>query len=168
MNLRLTAARVPAPAVVPDEHRFRELLGAEQWDCLPAPIRKRFSRKLGDAETATYVGEVAETRLTWTGRVFAQLARLFGSPLPLEPGVRTAAAVGDRGRTDPRSAVDAHLRATGGFPQVGRSAAFRRPDGARGMRAVRCRDVAACVEQRALCSEAAAVRASGRGCCRAG
>jgi len=51
---------------------------------LPAAIRRRFSRHLADGERMVYLGEVAATHMTFTGRLVAQLARLVGAPLPLE------------------------------------------------------------------------------------
>ena len=53
---------------------------------LPAPIRRRFSRHLADGERVVYLGHVAATHMTLAGRLIAQLARLVGAPLPLEPG----------------------------------------------------------------------------------
>jgi len=132
MSPPLTAARAAAPAASRDEHRFRQLLGAAQWESLPAPVRRRFSRKLGDAQTATYVGEVAETHLTRAGRLFAQFARLFGSPLPLEPGGRTAAAVMVTEDERIRGQLWTRIYARPGtFPQVVRSA--KRFDGPTGL-----------------------------------
>ena len=53
---------------------------------LPAPIRRRFSRHLADGERVVYLGQVTATHMTLAGRLVAQLARLVGAPLPLEPG----------------------------------------------------------------------------------
>lgn len=63
--------------------RFRSLLTKEDWDALPLPTRKRFSKRLSDGATVVYVGEVIETRLKFAGWLFAQVARLLGGPLPL-------------------------------------------------------------------------------------
>ena len=73
--------------------RFRRLLGARNWMALPAPVRRRFSKRLAPGETVLYRGRVTETTLTIAGRVVAQLARLIGSPLPLGHGETGAAAV---------------------------------------------------------------------------
>ncbi|MFI4995340.1 MAG: DUF4166 domain-containing protein [Hyphomicrobiales bacterium] len=62
--------------------RFRSLLSQEDWASLPAPIRRRFSKRLADGSTAVYVGEVIETRMSRCGWLLAQLARLIGGPLP--------------------------------------------------------------------------------------
>jgi hypothetical protein len=52
---------------------------------LPAPIRRRFSRHLAEGERVVYLGQVTATHMTIVGRLVAQLARLVGAPLPLEP-----------------------------------------------------------------------------------
>jgi hypothetical protein len=75
-----------------EETRFAKLAGAS-WPQLPAPIRRRFSRHLGDGERVVYLGEVASTRLTLMGRFIAQLARVVGAPLPLEASCRVAVTV---------------------------------------------------------------------------
>jgi Domain of unknown function (DUF4166) len=74
------------------ECRFAELAG-ESWEHLPAPIRRRFSRHLAEGERIVYQGEVANTTLSWAGRLIAQLARIAGAPLPLEPSGRMPVAV---------------------------------------------------------------------------
>lgn len=71
---------------------FAKLAGAS-WPQLPAPIRRRFSRHLGDGERVVYLGEVASTRLTLAGRLIAQLARAVGAPLPLEASCRVPVTV---------------------------------------------------------------------------
>lgn len=75
------------------DQRFQSLLEAGEWTALPVPVRRRFSRPLADAETAVFIGEVAETHITRAGRFFAQLARLFGAPLPLKRVARVPAVV---------------------------------------------------------------------------
>src|SRR5262245_49987984 len=72
---------------------FRRLIGEHAWRELPEPVQRRFERHLEPGESAIFVGEVAETRLTPFGRLTAQLARLVGSPLPLKSLQRTPAAV---------------------------------------------------------------------------
>lgn len=74
--------------------RFRSLLSAQDWNALPPAVRRRFSKRLANGATAVYAGEVVETRMTRVGRVFAQLARLVGGPLPTScdcgvPGIVT-------------------------------------------------------------------------------
>ena len=74
------------------ESRFADLAG-EAWEDLPTHIRRRFSRHLADGERIIYVGEVGGTRITLLGRLFAQVARLVGAPLPLEASGRTPITV---------------------------------------------------------------------------
>jgi hypothetical protein len=62
--------------------RFRALMADHDWGKLPLPIRRRFSKRLADGETAIYVGEILETRLSRAGWLLAQLLRLIGAPLP--------------------------------------------------------------------------------------
>jgi hypothetical protein len=92
MNTVPSVAQLQQP-VATDEPRFRALLDPADWAALPPPVRRRFSIKLEHAQTLVYVGEVAETRMSFAGRCFGWLGRLIGAPLPLEPGGRTAAAV---------------------------------------------------------------------------
>jgi hypothetical protein len=83
----------PAEREALRDERFQSLLSPEEWASLPTPVQRRFSLRLGHAQNAVYVGEVAETRVSFAGRVFAQLARLIGAPLPFESGGRAASAV---------------------------------------------------------------------------
>lgn len=76
-----------------EDTRFSRLLSRDAWSQLPRPVRRRFTRSLAPAEAMLYEGEVAWTRLTFAGRVYGQLARLVGAPLPLAPSGRVAAAV---------------------------------------------------------------------------
>jgi Domain of unknown function (DUF4166) len=62
--------------------RFRALMADADWGKLPLPIRRRFSKRLADGETAVYVGEILETHLSRAGWLLAQLLRLIGAPLP--------------------------------------------------------------------------------------
>jgi len=63
--------------------RFCHLLSKEDWSALPEAIRRRFSKRVTGGNTLLYAGEVVETRLSLVGRVFANLARVIGGPLPL-------------------------------------------------------------------------------------
>ena len=65
------------------DNRFADLAGAA-WNDLPTHIRRRFSYHLADGERLIYVGEVGGTHMSLLGRLFAQVARLVGAPLPLE------------------------------------------------------------------------------------
>src|SRR5258708_34319707 len=81
-----------APSALGDP-RFRALLSAADWASLPAPIRRRFSKRLAGGESVVYRGQVLETRMTRAGRWLAQAARLFGGPLPLSGEAGPAAVV---------------------------------------------------------------------------
>jgi hypothetical protein len=70
----------PQPAASDD--RYRRRLGEAAWFHLPAPVRRRFSRRLADAEQIVYRGEVVVMQLSRAGWAIAQLARLAGAPLP--------------------------------------------------------------------------------------
>ena len=62
--------------------RFRALLPEADWAALPLPIRRRFSKRLADGNTAVFTGEVIETQMSRAGWWLAQAARLIGGPLP--------------------------------------------------------------------------------------
>jgi len=62
--------------------RFRALLAEDDWHWLPPAVRRRFSKRLAGGRTMIYVGEVLETRMSRIGWLLAQVARLFGGPLP--------------------------------------------------------------------------------------
>jgi hypothetical protein len=83
---QLSAPSAPEPGPQ-NEHplgdlRFRALLTEDAWAELPAPIRRRFSRRLAGGHTIVYVGEIRETRMSLSGRLLAQIARLIGGPFP--------------------------------------------------------------------------------------
>jgi hypothetical protein len=78
----LRAHDVNADCLALGDLRFRALVPEADWGQLPLPIRRRFSKRLADGETAVYVGEILETRLSRAGWLFAQLLRLIGAPLP--------------------------------------------------------------------------------------
>jgi hypothetical protein len=81
-----------ASAPEPDP-RFRSLLGEAGWATLPENIRNRFGRKARAGCTVTYVGQIAECRMTKLGRTLAWAAKLIGAPLPLSTDTHVAAAV---------------------------------------------------------------------------
>src|SRR5262245_35851509 len=72
---------------------FRALVGDRDGMRLPTAVRRRFERELAPGESAAFVGEVASTHRTRFGRAWAQVARLFGAPLPLSSLERAPAAV---------------------------------------------------------------------------
>jgi hypothetical protein len=90
---------------------------------LPEPVRARFERETAPGETIVFLGEVADTHMTVFGRLWAQVARLAGAPLPLKALARTAAAV--IVTQDASGAAQYWTRVyheEGAFPQVIRSA----------------------------------------------
>ncbi|HUO93587.1 MAG TPA: DUF4166 domain-containing protein [Rhizomicrobium sp.] len=103
--------------------RFRSLLSREDWAALPAAIRNRFSKRVAGGATAIYAGEVVETELTFSGWVFAQLARLVGSPLPRSRDAHVPAVVSvtEDVRTGGQIWTRVYARKDG-FPQVIHSA----------------------------------------------
>ena len=110
------------PRRLPSHGSFRALAGASDWRRLPAPVQARFERELAPGESATFVGEIAETRLTTIGWIWAQVARLVGAPLPLKAIAHTPAAVVVT--QDTASATQAWTRLyfeSGKLPQVIRS-----------------------------------------------
>lgn len=104
--LQKIVATPEIPALESDETlgdlRFRKLLSAEDWAALPLPIRRRFSKRLVGGRSVIYAGETIETKMTWAGWAWAQLARLVGAPLPtskdaLVPAVVTVTEHGESG-----------------------------------------------------------------------
>lgn len=114
---------------------FASLLGA-QWLDLPRNVRERFAPRR-PASTRIYTGEVLETRLSFIGRMLANLARLVGGPMPFTPGATGASVVvvtdvpGYRGNGGVRAQVWTRTYARAGkFPQAIQSAkCFTGPTG---------------------------------------
>jgi hypothetical protein len=103
--------------------RFRSLLSAEEWNGLPPPVRRRFSKRLANGATAVYAGEVIETQMSRVGRVFAQLARLVGGPLPTSPDCGVPAVVTVTEDVANGGQIWTRLYGRkGGFPQIIHSA----------------------------------------------
>ena len=89
----------PAAALAPATDRpldLAALVGPAGWARLPAAVRRRFGRDHG---SATYAGRMA-LRCSPAGRVFAALARAFGSPLSgaTDDAVPASVRVFDDGR----------------------------------------------------------------------
>jgi hypothetical protein len=99
--------------------RFRALLAEADWYELPLPIRRRFSKRLAEGETAVYVGEILETRLSRAGWLLAQLLRLIGAPLPTasDSGVPSVVTVTEEMATGGQIWTRLYARRRS-FPQV--------------------------------------------------
>jgi Domain of unknown function (DUF4166) len=76
------AVAAPQPDDSLGDLRFRALLSDDDWASLPAPVRRRFSKRLAEGCTVVYAGEVLDTYISALGWCLAQLARLIGGPLP--------------------------------------------------------------------------------------
>lgn len=110
--------RRPAPAETDAESPFAKLLG-ERWLFLPPATRARFLRHIGAGACVTYVGEVTECRMSRTGRVLAQAARLIGAPLPLGRDTGVAASVSVTAAADGKGQFwTRQYNRHHGFPQV--------------------------------------------------
>ena len=88
-------AQLLSPGSEPElgDLRFRALLGEADWAALPQPIRRRFSKRLAGGETAVFVGEVIENRMSRAGWLLAQAARLIGGPLPVSRDAQVPSVV---------------------------------------------------------------------------
>jgi len=73
--------------------RFRTLVGKAAWDALPAPVQKRFSKRLSGVAVALYRGRVVRTDYNPMGWLLAQSLRLIGAPLPLSRDSNVPAVV---------------------------------------------------------------------------
>lgn len=112
------------PETLPHEthQAFRSLVGDDDWRRLPPAVQARFERALAPGESATFVGEVASTRMTLVGRCWAQLARVIGAPLPLRVLSHAAAVVVVTEDANDQTQMWTRLyHETGLLPQVVRS-----------------------------------------------
>lgn len=73
--------------------RFRKLLGTKEWNTLPAAVRARFSKRVKGGQSTIYKGYVVKTEVNRAGRIFANLLRVIGAPLPLDSQNKDAPAV---------------------------------------------------------------------------
>ncbi|WP_284734547.1 DUF4166 domain-containing protein [Sphingosinicella terrae] len=99
--------------------RFRALLGEPAWGRLPEPTRARFGKRVDHCRSVVYAGEIVQCRMSCLGWAIAQLARLFGSPLPLGRDENVPAVVSVT--EDPAANGQFWTRIYGrrrGFPQV--------------------------------------------------
>ncbi len=112
--------------------RFRGLLPVAAWNALPHAVRRRFSERLAGGDSVVYAGEVIAMTRNWAGWVFAQAARLIGSPLPLyrDCGVPAVVTVTEDARSGGQIWTRMYARRSG-FPQVVHSA--KRFSGATGL-----------------------------------
>jgi hypothetical protein len=125
--------KIPKPPALPDSResldaalgdlRFRALLPDGDWERLPRATRQRFSKRLADGNTAIYVGEVVDIRLSRIGWWVAQMARLIGGPLPtgVDTGVPSIVTVTEDAATGGQIWTRIYARRSG-FPQVIHSA----------------------------------------------
>jgi hypothetical protein len=99
--------------------RFRALVPDAAWAQLPPAVRHRFSKRLASGDTAVYVGEVVEMRMSPLGRWLVQAARLIGSPFPTECGTKfpSVVTVSEDGATGGQNWTRLYVRRTG-FPQI--------------------------------------------------
>jgi len=73
--------------------RFRQLFKTEDWNRLPAPVRKRFGRRVKIGDALIYKGHVEFNRVNLWGRILTNMLRIIGAPLPLDTDNKGAAAV---------------------------------------------------------------------------
>jgi len=111
--------------------RFRQLLDKAAWAGLPQAVQYRFSKRIEGAKVVIYPGIIRKVRASLAGRVFIQLCRLIGAPLPLgqDPGVPAAVSVSEDGDGGGQCWSRIYGRKHG-FPQAIRSAkCFAGPTG---------------------------------------
>lgn len=117
------AAPCEAAAGTLADMRFRNLLGAQGWDGLPLSVRRRFGKRLGPGQSASYTGQVVSCEMSAAGWLLAQACRLIGAPLPLgrEGGVAAIVTVTEDGASGGQVWTRIYARRRG-FPQVIHSA----------------------------------------------
>jgi len=84
---------VPKPTEPLGDLRFRQLFSPEDWNQLPAAVRRRFGRRVGFGDTIIYRGHVEFNRVNRWGRFLTNVLRFVGAPLPLDRNNEGAAAV---------------------------------------------------------------------------
>jgi hypothetical protein len=106
-----------------DDLRFRALLSSEDWESLPPPTRRRFSKRLAGGATTVYAGDVVEVGFSRMGWWLSQLARLIGGPLPIaaDTGVPSVVTVTEDAATGGQIWTRIYARPRK-FPQVIHSA----------------------------------------------
>lgn len=83
-------ARPQAPS---RDTRFSKLLSRRDWMHLPAAVRARFSQHRNAGESVVYRGTITSVAFSRVGWALAQMLRLIGAPLPLDPDAEGQAAV---------------------------------------------------------------------------
>ena len=73
--------------------RFQNCLSPQAWNALPAAVQNRFASKVAPGEARVYRGQIERTEMNLGGKLLAQLLRLIGAPLPLDPGNDGAPAI---------------------------------------------------------------------------
>lgn len=123
MRTKTGQASVPQKDSPLTDLRFRALLGAAQWERLPADVRARFSKRLSGHAAATYVGRITDLRMNRAGRILSQVLRLIGAPLPICLDTDVASVVTVTEDVGSGGQVWTRLYAKrSGFPQVIHSA----------------------------------------------
>jgi hypothetical protein len=118
-EVRAEAQQLDADLLPLGDLRFRALMTEADWGELQPPIRRRFSKRLADGETAVYVGEILETHMSRAGWLLAQLLRLIGAPLPTarDAGVPSVVTVTEEMKTGGQIWTRLYARRRS-FPQV--------------------------------------------------
>ncbi len=100
--------------------RFRALLEDDEWGDLPARTQARFTKRLSGGASCVFRGEVNETRFSALGYMLAQVCRVIGAPLPLEPcvGQRAAVVTVSEEPSVQGQIWSRHYNRRNGFPQV--------------------------------------------------
>ncbi|MEQ1694940.1 MAG: DUF4166 domain-containing protein [Hyphomicrobiaceae bacterium] len=114
-----------------DDWRIRNLLGETAWLQLPESVRLRFSKRPAPGIPKVYKGYVLETRLSRTGWLLAQAARVAGAPIPLDDGATGPSTVSVAEDETVGGQIWTRVYARSGrFPQTIHSAKrFRGPTG---------------------------------------
>lgn len=69
------------------------MLGEKAWQQLPRGVQRRFGHDPAPGESVVYHGHVVATERTFAGRLWAQVLRMVGAPLPLGAMLRATSTV---------------------------------------------------------------------------